>query len=253
LYIDTHAHLTYDDLRTQLPDVIDRAHEAGVEAIICVGTDLASSRTSIEISEEFSSVFASVGVHPHDAKEAPDDYLDQLRELASHSKVVSIGEMGLDFYRNLSPKEIQRDVFKRQLYLAAELAMPAIVHNRDADEAVLEVLTAVRHSRFVVHCFSSDVEMARSVLDLGGIISFTGIVTFGKNTTKDVLRSVPLEAVMLETDCPFLAPVPNRGKLNEPANVSHIALKIAEIRGETLDLVAEGTTSTARSFFGLPR
>jgi len=252
LFVDTHAHLTYDDLRAQLPDVIARAHDAGVEAVVCVGTDLVSSRSSIEISEEYPSVFASVGVHPHDAKDAPDDYLHQLRELASHPKVVAIGEMGLDFFRNLSPEEIQRAVFREQLELAAELAMPAIVHNRDSDKAVLEVLTFVRHRRFVVHCFSSDVKMAQSVLDLGGRISFTGIVTFDKDNTEDVLRGVPLEAVMLETDCPFLAPVPNRGRLNEPANIPHIASKIAEVRGESLDVIAEKTTLTSRSFFGLP-
>ena len=252
MYIDTHAHLYYDDLKNQLGDVVKRAEAAGVTQIICVGTDLPSSKTSISIAEKYNAVFATVGVHPHDAKDTPDDYLRQLRDMASHSKVVAVGEMGLDYFRDFSPRNMQKEVFQSQLALARELDLPAVIHNRDADEDILKILEEVRYEKSVLHCFSSNTEMAGRAISLGCLLSFTGNVTFGKNHTESVLLTTPLNRIMLETDCPFMTPVPNRGKLNEPANILHIAQWIAKIKRINVSEVAESTTSTAQFFFNLP-
>ena len=252
MYIDTHAHLYYDNLKNQLAKVVERAEAAGVTQIICVGTDLPSSETSISIAEKYDAVFATVGVHPHDAKDAPDDYLHQLRDLTSHSKVVAVGEMGLDYFRDFSPRNVQKEVFQSQLALARELDLPAVIHNRDADEDILKILEEVRYERSVLHCFSSDTEMAGRAVSLGCFLSFTGNVTFGKNHTEAVLSAIPMDRIMLETDCPFMTPVPNRGKLNEPANILHIAQWIAKVKRIDVSEVAESTTSTAQIFFDLP-
>ena len=239
MYIDTHAHLYYDDLKNQLGDVVKRAEAAGVTQIICVGTDLPSSKTSISIAEKYNAVFATVGVHPHDAKDTPDDYLRQLRDLASHSKVVAMGEMGLDYFRDFSPRNVQKEVFLSQLALAREMDLPAVIHNRDADEDILKILEEIRYERSVLHCFSSDTEMAGRAVSLGCFLSFTGNVTFGKNHTEAVLSAIPMGRIMLETDCPFMTPVPNRGKLNEPANILHIAQWIAKVKRIDVSEVAE--------------
>jgi len=252
MYIDTHAHLYYDNLKNQLAKVVERAEAAGVTQIICVGTDLPSSETSISIAEKYDAVFATVGVHPHDAKDAPDDYLHQLRDLTSHSKVVAVGEMGLDYFRDFSPRNMQKEVFQSQLALARELDLPAVIHNRDADEDILKILEEVRYEKSVLHCFSSNTKMAGRAISLGCLLSFTGNVTFGKNHTESVLLTTPLNRIMLETDCPFMTPVPNRGKLNEPANILHIAQWIAKIKRINVLEVAESTTSTAQFFFNLP-
>ncbi len=220
--------------------------------IICVGTDLPSSKTSISIAEKYNAVFATVGVHPHDAKDTPDDYLRQLRDMASHSKVVAMGEMGLDYFRDFSPRNVQKEVFQSQLALARELDLPAVIHNRDADEDILKILEEVRYEKSVLHCFSSDTEMAGRAVSLGCFLSFTGNVTFGKNHTEAVLSAIPMDRIMLETDCPFMTPVPNRGKLNEPANILHIAQWIAKVKRIDVSEVAESTTSTAQIFFDLP-
>ena len=252
MFIDTHAHLYYDNLKSQLDEVFTRAKEAGVNQILCVGTDISSSEASIKIADQYPNIYATVGIHPHDAKDASEDYLTVIENLASHPKVVALGEMGLDYFRNLSPKEIQIEIFTSQLQLAKKLDLPAIVHNRDTDEDILKILKEVNYQKTVIHCFSSDAKMAEDVLKLGGLISFTGIVTFGKNHTESVLKSISLENIMLETDCPFLAPVPNRGKLNEPANIPHIAKRIAEIKNAELEEIAQVTSRTARQFFNLP-
>ena len=252
MFIDTHAHLYYERIHKQLDSVLNRANDAGVNTIVCIGTDLSSSRNSITIAESYPNIYATVGIHPHDAKDAPSDHLSQIRELASHPKVVAIGEMGLDFYRNFSPTDVQIDMFTKQLKLAKELELPAIVHNRDADEKVIEVIRKVGIHYGVGHCFSSNIEMAEKLFELGFHISFTGNITFENNNTEFVLKNVPLESIMLETDCPFLTPVPNRGKMNEPANIPYIASRVAEIKNVTKEKVAEVTTTTAINFFNLP-
>ncbi len=247
--IDTHAHLFYKDYQNQLDEVLQWAAEAGVGTIICVGLDLDTSRAAIELAERYPNLWATVGVHPHDAKDAPADVLERLRTLAAHDKVVAIGETGLDYFRNLSPPDVQRELFRAQLALAGELDLPAVVHNREADGDLMAELRAAGHSRGVVHCFSSTPAFAREVLDLGFHISFTGTVTFGKNHNEAVLKSVGLERVMVESDCPYLAPVPHRGKTNEPAWVRHTADKVAEICGMTVEEVGRLTTDAAQGLF----
>lgn len=250
--IDTHAHLFYKDFAGQLDEVLDRARAAGIEAIICVGLDLATSRQAIALAEQYPFIWATVGVHPHDAADVPEDYLGQLAQLAGHPRVVAIGEMGLDFYRNLSPADTQQRVFREQLELAKSVDLPVVVHNREADESLYATLSAAGHRRGVVHCFSSDVPFARQVLDFGFELSFTGTVTFGKNHNAAVLQAVGLAHIMVETDCPYLAPAPRRGKTNEPSYLQHTVAAIAEICGATAEAVGETTAANARRFFGLP-
>ncbi|MBL7046981.1 MAG: TatD family hydrolase [Candidatus Marinimicrobia bacterium] len=252
MFIDTHAHLHFHNLYSQLDDVIQRAAENGIDKIICVGIDIESTKRCIAIVEKYPIVFAAAGIHPHNSKDAPEDFLDEIGKLVNHPKVVAIGETGLDFYRDLSPRPIQIDVFTQQLQLAKKLDLPVIVHNRNADREILNVVESVGHEKGVVHCFSSDVEMAKKVLELGFKISFTGSITFGNKAVMSVIKIVPLEDIMLETDCPFLAPVPKRGKLNEPANLPHIAARIAEIKSESVEKVAAITTANATNFFNLP-
>ena len=247
--IDTHAHLFYKDYRDQLDDVLQRAEDAGVEAIICVGLDLPTSEQAIELADKYPQLWAAVGVHPHDAIDAPGDAMEQLEALASHDKVVAIGEIGLDYYRDLSPWKAQQDLFRQHLELARSLDLPVIVHNRRADDDVWKILQEMDHRKGVLHCYSSGPELAGQAIEFGFHISFTGTVTFGKNRNADVLRAVGLDRVMVETDCPYLAPVPHRGKTNEPAYVRLVAERIAEIQGATLEDVARITTANARGLF----
>ena len=247
--IDTHAHLFCDDYKGQLDEVLQRAEEAGVAAAICVGLDLPTSEQAVTIAETYSNVWAAVGIHPHDAGDAPPDALQRLEELAAHEKVVAVGETGLDYVRDISPPEMQRALYQRQLELARSLDLPAIVHNRRADGDLLAIIQAVGHAKGVLHCFSSTPDFARQALDFGFHLSFTGTVTYGKNRNEAVLKAVGLERVMVETDCPYLAPVPHRGRTNEPAFVRHVAEKIAMICGTTLEEVARITTANARRLF----
>jgi TatD DNase family protein len=190
-----------------------------------------------------------VGVHPHDAIDAPADAMEQLEALSSHEKVVAIGETGLDYYRDMSPRRIQQQLFRQHLELAKSLDLPVIIHNRRADDDIWDLIQAVDHRKGVLHCYSSGPELARHVIEFGFHISFTGTVTFGKNRNTEVLQAVGLERVMVETDCPYLAPVPYRGKTNEPAYARLVAEKIAEIQDTTLEEVAKITTDNARGLF----
>lgn len=253
MYVDTHAHLFYNGLKRQLDGVIERAKEAGVERIICVATDLATSRASIEIAQKYPGVFATVGIHPHEAKDAPVNYRHEIETLATHPSVVAVGEIGLDFYRMLSGEEEQIEVFSTQLELAGDLNLPAVVHDRDAHEALVRVIESVGHPKGVVHCFTGGIKEAKEILNSGFKISFTSTVIRGNRKSESVLKQVALEAIMLETDSPFLSPFPDRGGLNEPANLPFIASKIAEIREESLETISAVTTATAHRFFGLPR
>jgi TatD DNase family protein len=247
--IDTHAHLFYKDFKDQLDDILQRAEAAGVESIICVGLDLPTSEQAIILAEKYPQLWAAVGVHPHDAVDAPADAMEQLEALASHEKAVAIGETGLDYYRDLSPRRVQQQLFRQHLELARSLDLPVIVHNRRADQDIWDSLQAGNHRLGVLHCYSSGPELARQVIQFGFHISFTGTVTFGKNRNTEVLQAVGLDRVMVETDCPYLAPVPYRGKTNEPAYARLVAEKIAEIQDTTLEEVAKITTANARALF----
>jgi TatD DNase family protein len=259
--IDTHAHLDFSKFNGDRPAVVERARAAGVTTIVNVGTDLVSSRRAVALAEEYQDVYAAVGVHPHGAKKLDGATLGALRELAQRPKVVAVGEIGLDYYRNLSPRDAQRRAFQAQLAWAAKLGKPVIIHDRDAHDEVLNVLTkwaaGLEHSTLtgrlgVLHTFSGDLEMAQRAIDLGFYISISGPVTY-KNARQlpEIVRALPLDRLLVETDCPFLAPEPYRGKRNEPAYTRLVAERIAELRGIPLDDLARATTANARRLFEL--
>lgn len=230
--VDTHAHL--DLLKENVDVALQKAGSAGVSGVITVGINLESSRRAVELAETRPQVRAVVGMHPHDASDLDRAALRRLRELASSPHVVGIGETGLDFYRNLSPREDQERAFRSQLELAAELRLPVVVHDREAHADTMRVLEeyAPFDDRLVLHCFSGDLDMARACLDMGGYISIAGPVTFhNAGRLRDIVREMPLERMLIETDCPFLSPHPYRGKPNSPERLVFIAAKVAEIKG----------------------
>lgn len=251
---DSHAHLTYKGLREDMPGVLARAAEAGVKTIITVGTDISDSYAAVKAAREHEGVWAAVGVHPHDAGTLTSAGFDEVLALASGPKVVALGETGLDYFRDRSPRDLQLAWFKAHAAAAREMGLPLIVHDRDAHEDVLKVISAEAKKglRGVMHCFSGDASFAREVLKTGFRISIPGTVTYpGNETLREVVRAVPLESCMVETDCPFLSPQPVRKLKNEPAFVRHTVEEVARIKGLTIDDVARITTRTAAELFGL--
>ncbi len=253
MLIDTHAHLQMDRYDNDREDVIARAAEAGVECIINASFDLPSSQQAVKLAEDYEKLYATVGVHPHDAKLLDNETLNALRDLAEHPKVVAIGEIGLDYYRDLSPRSAQKSAFEKQLRLAAEVDLPVIIHNRDAHEDTLEILRGHADQVCgVMHCFSGDIAFADDCIQMGLYVSFAGPVTYPKSyQLRDVAAHVAWDRFFVETDCPYLTPQFKRGKRNEPSYVKAVAKKIAEIRGTTFPEVARKTTSNARAFFGI--
>ncbi|MFO7784707.1 MAG: TatD family hydrolase [Thermodesulfobacteriota bacterium] len=255
MLIDSHAHLDMDEFGDDLPSVLIRALEAGIDQIVTVGIDLASSRRAVRLAEEHAFLFATVGCHPHNADKMGRDDLDRMAELASNPKVVAWGEIGLDFFRNRSGREGQIRAFERQLEIASSLDLPVVIHDRNAHEDVLSSINAMgkKRPRGVIHCFSGDTGLARTFLNLGYDLSLPGTVTFPKaETARDVARTVPLERLLVETDAPYLAPVPRRGRRNEPALLIHTAREIARLRGIPLEEAARVTSQAARRLFDLP-
>lgn len=251
--VDTHAHLDDRQFDRDRAETIQRSLAAAVHCIITVGTNLDSSRAAVALARQHPAVYAAVGVHPHDAEKVGPDALEMLRHYASQDKVVAIGEIGLDFYRNLSPPARQKEVLIAQLELSRQLDKPVIIHDRDAHAETMDILRqAGRTWRGVLHCFSGDSEMARQAIQMGLYISFAGPVTFENARRLQALaRELPLERVLVETDCPYLAPHPCRGQRNEPAYVRLVAAKIAALREMPFERVAEVTTENARQLFGL--
>jgi TatD DNase family protein len=264
-FYDTHAHLDYPDFAAELPQVVARAEAAGIAKIVCIGTDLESSRRAIKLTEEFPNVFAVVGWHPSNVMEAPDDLQASLRELARHPKVVAVGETGLDYHRLPSmakdvPGRIEDDdrykgkqasLFRQHLEVAAEMKLNCVIHQRDALEDTLAQLAPFAEGvRGVFHCFANDAAAMRRILAVGSLVSFTGILTFknGQNI-RDTLAETPLVKFMLETDCPYLAPVPYRGKRCEPAYVKEISEVAAQVKGCSLEELSTATCATAAGFF----
>ena len=253
--IDTHAHLNNKEFRSGLSQVIDRARQAGVEYIINIGYDLRSSHRAVELAEKYDCCYAAVGVHPHDAKTLDQEIFKELAALAKNPKVVAVGEMGLDFFRNLSPRDVQLDAFKKQLAWAETLNLPVVVHDRDAHDETMEALKEHPDLKIVLHCFAGDAEMAKEAKRRGYLLSIGGPVTF-KNSKHlpEVLKITGLEGLMLETDCPYLAPEPHRGARNEPAYLPLIAQKVSEILAPlTLDDVCRVTTVNTKKFFNIGR
>jgi TatD DNase family protein len=287
ILIETHAHLDYPDFASDLDDVLRRATEAGVTRIITIGTSVESSRRAIDLAEKYSNVYAVIGVHPTYAEEAEEDVITPLRELAKSRRVVGIGETGLDYHHLPSVEaakeknvqvfarafqgEIEEEIeaniqdgayksrqvslFEQQLDLAVELGLNVVIHQRDAWEDTLKILKPYTGKlRGVFHCFGGTLEQASEVLDLGHLVSFTGIVTFKNGASvREVAAQVPLDKFMVETDCPYLAPVPFRGKRCEPAHTRIVAETIAGARGVPLQEIAEATTETAENFFRFNR
>lgn len=251
--IDTHTHLDFDRFDGDRDDVIRRAREADVAALLTIGVDHPSSITAVRLADENPSVFAAVGVHPYDAKEMTDEQFDELGGLLEHPRVVAVGEVGLDYHYDYSPRDVQRRVFRRFLDLALETEKPLIIHTREADEDILALLREKKRTgwRGVFHCFSGDEAMAAKVLEMGFHISFTGVITFKNSRAVDVLKSVPIERLMVETDCPFMAPEPLRGKRNEPSYVVYVARKMAEVKGLPFETLARLTSQNAISLFDL--
>ncbi|MBT6788324.1 MAG: TatD family hydrolase [Verrucomicrobia bacterium] len=261
-FYDTHAHLDFPDFREEVEEVVQRAADAGISRIVTIGTELESSRRAIDLAKRFDGVFAAVGWHPNDCLSAPDDVRGELESLAKAPKVVAIGEIGIDHYRLPSTRggsAIDDEVFKsrqvllfqQQLEVAAKLGLNVVVHQRASFEACIEVFEPFADRvRGVFHCFVNDPAAARRVIDLGSLVSFTGVCTF-KNAgdVRELLASVPLDKLMLETDAPFLAPVPYRGKRCEPAYVREISQVASKTRGIGLEELAEVTGATARDFF----
>jgi TatD DNase family protein len=253
--IDTHCHLTFEPLADDVPAVLERSRQAGVTAWITVGTSLSDSRKAVELADRHENLFASVGIHPHDAKDAGDEALDELKELAAGDKVVALGETGLDFHYNFSKQPDQRRVFAQHLEIAGQLDLPVIVHSRNAYEETLDILD--RHGTglkgVVFHCFGGSADQARELLDRGYHISFTGVVTFkNAQVAREAARVVPVDRLMVETDCPYMSPEPVRGqKPNEPALMFHTARLLAKLKETPVDGLARQTTQTAARFFGL--
>ena len=263
-FYDTHAHLDYPDFETELAQVIERATAAGISKIISIGTDFESSERAIQLAEKFPSVYAAAGWHPNDCETAPEDIRPKLRELAQHKKVVALGETGLDYHRlptskktEATPQDDERvkkkqaDVFKQHLEVAAELGLNCVIHQRDAFEDTLAQLKPFAHKvRGVFHCFVGTPDEMKRVLALNSLVSFTGILTF-KNalTVRETLAATPLDQFMLETDCPFLAPVPYRSKRCEPAYVKEISEVAAQVKGCSLDELSKATCATAEKVF----
>jgi TatD DNase family protein len=251
--IDSHAHIYHRDFAGDFDDMLKRAEDASVSAILVVGTDIESSREAVELAEKYPQLYAAVGVHPHDAAQVGEDCYGIIGALALASrKVVAIGEIGLDFYRDRSPRDVQERVFRRFLRLAAELDKPVIIHDRDAHDRIMSILREETVRCGVLHCFSGDAAMAAEVTALGFHISIPGTITFpGNQNLRDVARLVSIDRMLVETDCPYLTPVPHRGKRNEPAYVRLAAEKLAETKGLTLDDVARITTKNASDLFGI--
>ncbi len=246
---DTHCHLYYQDLKNNLPEIIQRAESLGVSRFICVGTNMTDSLECQKLSEQYDQIYFSAGVHPHDSKDASDDYLDQIKNFSHYDKMVAVGEMGLDYFRNISPPEIQKQILREQMQLADELEKPVIFHNRDADEDVIKVLKEFPDVVGVAHCFSSNLETANTFLDMGYYISFSGNLTFKNSHLPDVAKEIPLDRVLVETDSPFLSPAPFRGKQNEPGRTRFVAEKLAEIHDLTLKEIAENTSKNTDTLF----
>ncbi len=223
--------------------------------MITVGIDLKSSQKAVELAESFSGVFAAVGIHPHDAARADRASFAGIRQLLSQKKVVALGEIGLDYFKKYSPPDVQKKAFRAQLEIAKEEGVPVVIHARDSYEDVLKILgeCGTSHIKSVIHCFSGSVKMARQALELGCFISVTGIITFkNADNLRKIVEFVPLDRLLLETDAPFLAPEPYRGKVNEPAYLKEIAVAVAKIKGVSEEEISQCTTKNVEEFFNLP-
>ncbi|HBD62956.1 MAG TPA: hydrolase TatD [Clostridiales bacterium] len=252
--MDSHAHLDDERFDEDREELIDSLQENGIEAVLNPGADLKTSRAAVALADKYPFIYAAVGCHPHDSKFMDDDTMNIFRELAKNKKVLGIGEIGLDYYYDNSDRETQKIWFREQIRLAKELDLPYIVHDRDAHEDIIRIMKEEHHSgtRGILHCYSGSVEMAREFMKLGFYISLGGPVTFKKaKTPRMVAKEVPMEKLLIETDCPYLAPEPFRGKRNDPKLVKYVAEEIAGIREVTVSEIAEKTKENFKRLFNL--
>jgi TatD DNase family protein len=254
MLVDTHAHLQWASFDKDREEVINRARKVDVKYIVNIGFDLDGSREAIELAEKHEGFYATIGIHPHNASQLNESVLDKLMVLSENPKTVAIGEIGLDYYRNLSPREAQKKAFEAQLLLAEELELPAVIHDREAHADTLEMLSKFKGKiNGVMHCFSGSREMAERCLKSDFYISFAGPVTFpNSHRLNEIVKCIDLNRILLETDSPWLAPQEMRGKRNEPAFLLFIAKKIAELKGISVGELAEATTENAKEIFRLP-
>ncbi len=265
MFIDSHAHLFNEDFGDEIEGVLERAREAGVDSIVVPGTNLETSEEAIRMAERHEQIYAAVGFHPHDAAKATDESLVRLEKESAQPKVVAIGEIGLDFHYDFSPREVQMEVFRKQMAIAVRRELPVIVHTRESMTEALEIVEELFQScdskggqlnerpNGVFHCFTGTPDEALRLFDRGFFVSYPGMVTFKNSPVVATLKEISLERILIETDSPYLAPVPMRGKRNEPAYLVWTARKIAEVCNTTVDEVATITSRNARSLFGLDR
>ncbi len=254
MFVDTHAHLFYPNFTDDLDLVLERAKEQGIEAIVVPATDLKTAESVLNMVHKYPYVYGAVGIHPHDSKDWDSSQLSLMKELCAEKKIVAIGEIGLDYYYDFSPREIQRKAFTDQLNLALELDLPVIIHNRDSDEDMMNIIRdyAGTGLRAQFHCFNGSAESAKELQNMHHFISFTGNITFKKfDSLREVVKSIDLNNLMLETDSPFMTPVPFRGKRNEPSYIKYIAETIAKVKNLSAEYVSERTTLNAFRFFGI--
>lgn len=253
MLIDSHSHLQDPAYDTDREQVLERARTSDIRGMIAIGCDLESSRQAVALAEQYPMIYATVGVHPHEVKSVGDDTYSEIKKLAAHPKVVAYGEIGLDYFYLHSPKQTQTEHFRLQIALARELRLPLVIHSRDAKPETLSILKEEEASSLggVMHCFTGDLEMARAAIDMNFYISFSGVLTFTKaEPIRDVARTLPLERILLETDCPYLAPTPHRGRRNEPAYLKHTAQVLASLHpSQSPEKVLEATCRNTLDLF----
>ncbi len=248
---DSHCHLFYDEIFQDIDNILIRSKNLGVNRFICVGTNINDSLLSLDISEKFENVYCSAGIHPHDSQDVDKDYIQQIELMMRSKRMIAIGEIGLDYFRNISSKKSQIKVFNELLQLADNINKPIIFHNREADQDIIDILSSYPNVIGVSHCFSSTLSTAKKLLDLGYYISFSGNLTFKNSNLPSVAKYLPLDSLLVETDSPYLSPEPFRGKPNEPGRTRYVAEKLAEIHNISFESIAEQTTKNINKLFSI--
>ena len=248
---DSHCHLFYDEIFQDIDNVLIRSKNLGVNRFICVGTNINDSLLSLDISKKYENVYCSAGIHPHDSQNVDEDYIQQIELMMNSNKMIAVGEIGLDYFRNISSKKSQIKVFNELLQLADKIDKPVIFHNRDADEDIIEILSSYPNVTGVSHCFSSTLSTAKKLLDIGYYISFSGNLTFKNSNLPSVAKYLPLDRLLVETDSPYLSPEPFRGKPNEPGRTRYVAEKLAEIHNTSFETIVEQTTKNINKLFSI--
>jgi TatD DNase family protein len=252
--IDTHAHFDAKQFDGDRDELIQKCKEQGFKYIIDPATNYETSKKVLEISKRHEIIHTAIGIHPHDAKEYSDDIMLKIEGLYKNDKVLAVGEIGLDYHYDFSPREMQKKVFREFLKLAKKIDLPVIIHNRESDKDMIDILETEADERLKgqFHCFSGDMELAKRVLEFGFYISFTGSITFNKNKSDEILKIIPSDRLLLETDSPYMAPIPHRGKRNDPTNIPVIARYIAGVLNKSEEIIIEETNKNAIKFFKLP-